>query len=438
MAQQPEKKTSTNNTNRNTISKKTRVKALIASLIGSSIEWFDYLLYGTVASLVFNTLFFPTFDPVVGLMISYVSFALPFFIRPLGGIIFSHIGDRIGRKKTLVITLSLMGGSTVLIGLLPDYNTIGIWAPILLLTLRCIQGLGIGGEWGGALLLAVEYSEKETKGFFGSIPQVGVTIGMLLATLALTAMSMLPNDQFMAWGWRVPFLLSAILVFLGLWIRKGIDETPEFKEAKESGNVSKVPLLDTLRYHWKEVLIAVGAKVVETGPFYIFGTFVIAYSTTYLGYERVAALNAVTIATIVACIMIPLMGKLSDKIGRKPLFIGGSIGFILFVFPYFYMLSLQSNLMLVLATVISFGILWSPITAVLGTMMTEIFSTKLRYTGVTLGYQIGAAVAGGTAPLIATALLSAYNNSWVPVALYIIVTALISIFAVIFAKNAKE
>lgn len=412
-------------------------KALIASLIGSSIEWYDYFLYGTVAALIFSKLYFPSDDPVVGLMLAYTSFALPFFIRPLGGIIFSHIGDKIGRKKTLVMTLSLMGGATVLIGLLPTYESIGLWAPVLLITLRLIQGLGIGGEWGGALLLATEYAPPKKRGFFGSIPQMGVTIGLLLGTLSISIMTLLPDAQFESWGWRVPFILSALLVFLGLWIRNGLDETPAFKEAKESGNISKVPLVDTFKYHWKEVLVAVGAKVVETAPFYIFGTFIISYATGSLGFERSSALNAVTIATLVTTVMIPYMGKLSDKVGRKPLYIGGSIAMILYAFPYFYLLSLDSVLWLTVATIIGLGIIWAPITAVLGTMFSEIFSTSVRYTGVTVGYQLGAALAGGTAPLIATALLNSYNNSFVPVAIYIIVTALISLLAVSFTRETR-
>ncbi|MDR0139628.1 MFS transporter [Metabacillus idriensis] len=416
---------------------KIATKALIASLIGSSIEWYDYFLYGTIAALIFSKLYFPSEDPVVGLMLAYTSFALPFFIRPLGGIIFSHIGDKIGRKKTLVMTLSLMGGATVLIGLLPTYEMIGIWAPILLIALRLVQGLGIGGEWGGALLLATEYAPPKKRGFFGSIPQMGVTIGLLLGTLSISLMTLLPNAQFEAWGWRVPFILSALLVLLGLWIRNGIDETPAFKEAKESGTISKVPLIDTFKYHWKEVLVAVGAKVVETAPFYIFGTFIISYATGTLDFDRSSTLNAVTIATLVTTIMIPLMGKLSDKVGRKPLYIGGTIAMILFAFPYFYLLSLDSVLWLTVATVIGLGIIWAPITAVLGTMFSEIFSTSVRYTGVTVGYQLGAAIAGGTAPLIATALLSAYNNSFVPVALYIIGAAIISLIAVSFTKETR-
>lgn len=417
--------------------KKYMNRVLIASLVGSSIEWFDYFLYGTVAALVFNQLFFVTEDPTVGLLLAYASFALAFFIRPFGGIIFSHIGDRIGRKKTLVITLSIMGIATFGMGLLPTYQAIGIWAPILLITLRLIQGLGIGGEWGGALLLAVEYAPPGKRGLFGSVPQMGVTIGMMLGTLALSIMTLLPEGSFMTWGWRVPFILSALLVLFGLWIRKGIDETPSFKEVQAKGDIPKVPLVTTLQTHWREVLIAIGAKVVETAPFYIFGTFVVSYATTYLDFSNRAVLNAVMIATIITTILIPIMGSLSDKIGRKPLYIFGTVGMILYAFPYFWLIQQGSVLLLTIATIIGLGIIWAPITAVLGTMFSEIFSAEVRYTGISLGYQIGAALAGGTAPLVATALLATFNDSYVPVALYIIFTAVVSLLAIWAVKDRK-
>ena len=405
-------------------------RVLWASLIGSSIEWFDYFLYGTVAALVFNQLFFPAEDPAVGTMLAFASFALSFFIRPFGGIIFSHIGDRIGRKKTLVLTLGLMGGATVLMGLLPTYQAIGIAAPILMVLLRLVQGLGIGGEWGGAMLLAVEYAPKERRGFFGSVPQMGVTIGMLLATLALTVMSMLPDDVFLSWGWRVPFVLSAVLVFVGLWIRKGIDETPSFKKNQAAGNVVAVPLLETLKHHKREVLIAVGAKFVETAPFYIMSTFIVNYATKELGFSRTQALNAVTVATVVTTLLIPLMGALSDRIGRKTVYIAGVLMMMAYAFPYFWLLQTRSFSMLILATVIGLGVIWAPTTAVLGTMFSEIFKSNVRYTGITLGYQIGAALAGGTAPLVATFLLAKFDHSYVPIALYIIFTGLVSLVAI--------
>ncbi|MFC0186707.1 MFS transporter [Fictibacillus aquaticus] len=413
-------------------------KVLIASLIGSSIEWFDYFLYGTVAALVFNQLIFHSEDPTVGLMLAYASFALAFFIRPFGGILFAHIGDRIGRKKTLVLTLTLMGGSTVLMGFLPTYAAIGVAAPILLILLRLIQGIGLGGEWGGALLLAVEYAPKDKRGLFGSIPQMGVTIGMLLGTLALSIMTLLPEEAFMSWGWRVPFILSAVLVLFGLWIRKGIDETPSFKKAQEKGEIAKIPFVETMRTHWKEVLIAIGAKVVETAPFYIFSTFIVSYATTQLGFSRTVTLGAVTIATIVTTILIPIMGNLSDKIGRKKLYVGGTILMMLYAFPYFWLIHQGSSVLLIVATVLGLGIIWAPITAVLGTMFSEIFKSNVRYTGISLGYQIGAAVAGGTAPLVATALLKAYDNLYVPVALYIMLASLVSLIAVSAVKDRKN
>ncbi|MFS0603585.1 MFS transporter [Peribacillus frigoritolerans] len=418
--------------------KKQMRRILIASLVGSSIEWFDYFLYGTVSALVFNQLFFVNEDPTIGLLLSYASFALAFFIRPFGGVIFSHIGDRIGRKKTLVLTLSLMGVATFGMGLLPTYQAVGIWAPILLITLRLVQGLGIGGEWGGALLLAVEYAPAEKRGLFGAIPQMGVTIGMLLGTVALSIMTLLPENAFMTWGWRIPFIFSALLVFFGLWIRKGIDETPSFKKVKELGEVPKLPIVETLKNYWREVLIAVGAKVVETAPFYIFSTFVVSYATANLGFSRTSTLTAVMIATIITTILIPIMGNLSDKIGRKKLFIGGTIGMALFAFPYFWLLQQKSVLLLIVATVIGLGVIWAPITAVLGTMFSEIFDAKIRYTGITLGYQIGAALAGGTAPLVATALLNRFNNSYVPVALYIIFASVLSLAAIWAVKDRSN
>ncbi|GAB6932795.1 MFS transporter [Calditerricola satsumensis] len=417
---------------------KQRRRVLMASLVGNSIEWFDYFLYSTAAGLVFNQLFFPkSMDPLVALMASYLTLALTFVFRPLGGILFAHIGDRIGRKKTLVMTLMLMGCSTVLIGLLPTYEQIGIWAPILLIILRIIQGFGIGGEWGGALLIAVEHAEGKRRAFFGSVPQMGIPIGLLLGTFSLSVMSMVTTEeQFLSWGWRVPFILSIVLVLLGLWLRKGIDESPIFKEAQEQGKVVRIPILETLCNYWKETLISVGLKVVETAPFYIFGTFVVSYATLQ-GYSKSTALNAVAIASLVTAILIPYMGILGDRIGRKPLYIAGTIGIILFAFPYFWMIHGKSDLLLILATIIGLGILWTPVTAVLGTLYSEIFSTQVRYTGATLGYQIGAAVAGGTAPFIATALLGTFN-SWIPIAIYLVLTSLISLLSIVSVRETKD
>ena len=413
-------------------------KVLIASLTGSAIEWFDYFLYGTAAALVFNKIFFPMVDPVIGLILSYLSFSLTFFIRPIGGVLFAHIGDRIGRKKTLVLTLSLMGGATVMIGLLPTYEMIGLWAPALLILMRIIQGMGIGGEWGGALLLAYEYAPEKRKGFFGSIPQAGVTIGMLMATFIVSLMTLFSEEEFLSWGWRIPFLLSSVLVLLGLWIRKDIDETPDFQRVKASGQVAKAPLRDTLKHHWREVLIAAGLKVVETAPFYIFSTFVVSYATSTLTYQKSQALEAVTLGALVATIMIPLMGLLSDKVGRQRMYAISVFVLGLFIVPWFMLLNTGTTWGIVLATVIAFGVLWAPVTAVLGTLCSEIFSANVRYTGITLGYQLGAALAGGTAPLIATGLLAKYDGDWVPVAWYLAVTVTISLIAIFCASRVKR
>ncbi|MCM7083522.1 MFS transporter [Enterobacter roggenkampii] len=413
-------------------------KVLIASLTGSAIEWFDYFLYGTAAALVFNKIFFPMVDPVIGLILSYLSFSLTFFIRPIGGVLYAHIGDRIGRKKTLVLTLSSMGGATVMIGLLPTYEMIGLWAPALLILMRIIQGMGIGGEWGGALLLAYEYAPEKRKGFFGSIPQAGVTIGMLMATFIVSLMTLFSEEDFLSWGWRIPFLLSSVLVLLGLWIRKDIDETPDFQRVKASGQVAKAPLRDTLKHHWREVLIAAGLKVVETAPFYIFSTFVVSYATSTLTYQKSQALEAVTLGALVATIMIPLMGLLSDKVGRQRMYAISVFVLGLFIVPWFMLLNTGTTWGIVLATVIAFGVLWAPVTAVLGTLCSEIFSANVRYTGITLGYQLGAALAGGTAPLIATGLLAKYDGDWVPVAWYLAVTVTISLIAIFCASRVKR
>lgn len=405
----------------------TNRRVLTGSLAGSAIEWFDFFLYATAAAIIFDKQFFPTDDPNISLILSYLTLALTFFVRPFGGIVFSHIGDRVGRKKTLVITLSLMGGATVAIGLLPNYDQIGVLAPILLIICRIVQGFAIGGEWGGALLLAYEYAPKNRRGFFGSVPQTGVTIGMLMASLSFAIVSALPDAQFQSWGWRVPFIASIALVFLGLWIRKGLNETPAFQAAKDSGAVAKMPLLDTLKDHWRSVLIAVGIKFVETGPFYIFVTFVVSYATTNLNYERPTVLNAVSVGALISTVMIFTMGALSDRVGRKPVFTAGAFMTMAFAFPFFLLLDLHATWAVYAAVIIGLAIVWPPVTATLGTLMSETFSTRVRYTGVTLGYQVGAALAGGSAPLIATWLLREFDGSWTPIAFYMIFLSVIGL-----------
>jgi MFS family permease len=406
-------------------------RVLLASMVGSTIEWFDFFLYGSATAIVFNRLFFPSADPIVSLLLAYLSFALPFFIRPLGGIVFAHIGDRIGRKKTLVLTLSFMGGGTMLIGLLPTYAMIGVAAPILLVLLRLIQGIGLGGEWGGAVLLAYEYAPVKRRGFFGSVPQSGVPLGMLLSTLFIGLASLLPDGAFLTWGWRLPFVLSASLVVLGLWIRNGIDETPDFKRLQGEGSIARFPIVDLLRAYRREVIIAILVKCGETAAFYIFAVFLVSYATGSLGYARVTALAAVAVGAFVGTIMIPVYGWLSDRVGRRALFLTGSIALIAFAGPYFWLLSVRTTFAILLASIIAIGLIWPIVAAAESTLLAEMFGPEVRYSGISLGYQIGAAFAGGTAPLIGTMLLVTDHGRWRWIACYIALISLISFLAVL-------
>ncbi|HEV7614208.1 MAG TPA: MFS transporter [Steroidobacteraceae bacterium] len=404
-------------------------RVLLASLVGSAIEWFDFFLYGSATPIVFNRLFFPATDPFVSLLLAYLSFALPFFIRPLGGVIFSHIGDRVGRKRTLVLTLSLMGGGTALIGFLPTYADIGVAAPVLLVLLRLIQGIGLGGEWGGAVLLAYEYAPPERRGFFGSIPQSGVTFGMLLSTLFIGFASSLPDQQFLSWGWRVPFILSAGLVALGLWIRSGIDETPDFTKLQTEGRVARFPVLDLLRTYRREVLTAILVKFGETGSFYMFAVFLVSYATTTLGYSRATTLTAIAVGAFIATAAIPLCGLLSDRFSRRTIFMAGCAGLIAFSAPYFWLLSQRSTFCILVASAVAIGLIWPLVTATLSTLLAEMFQPEVRYSGISVGYQIGGALVGGTAPLVGTLLLAADHGRWRWIACYIAGISLVSFIA---------
>lgn len=417
------------------MSKSLRFRVLGGSLSGSTIEWFEFFLYASAAALIFDKQFFPTADPVISLLLAYLSLSLTFFIRPIGGVIFSHLGDRIGRKKTLVITLWMMGLATMAIGFLPTFAAIGIWAPILLITCRLIQGIAISGEWGGALLLAYEYAPKQRRGLFGSVPAIGVALGMLLSSIAMAALTALPTAQFEAWGWRIPFVGSVLLVVIGLWLRSGLDETPAFRKVQAEGKTVKLPIRDVLTREWRQVLIAIGAKAVETAPFYIFATFIISYATTTLNFDRTTVLVSIGIAAAVAVAGIPIAGSLADRYGRRRVYLVAATAMGLFAFPYFLLMNLGTFWSLTLASVIAVGCIWAGITATYGTISAGLFSPAVRYTGVTLGQQIGAAAAGGTAPLIATLLLNTFDGNWVPIALFIILCAAISLVAVTAARS---
>lgn len=413
-----------------------RRKALMGSAVGSMIEWYDYFLYGTMSAIVFANLFFPSDNPVTSQLLALASFALAFLIRPLGGVIFAHIGDRIGRKKTLAMTLALMGLSTVCMGLLPTYYQIGIWAPILLTILRLIQGLALGGEWGGGVLLAVEYSPKEKRGFYGAVPQTGALLGLALGNIFTSLLyASMSEENFLSYGWRIPFVASFVLVAFGMWIRTRIDETPSFKKIQASqASTKRIPLFETFKHHRKEVFIAIGAKVIETSTFFFYATFTITYMTQ-LGYTKGTILNIVLIAALLAVPSMLFFGALSDRIGRKKVFILGTIAMILWIFPFFWLINQQNITSAVIAIVVGFTIIWASYGAMMGTILAEAFPASVRYTGMSLGYQIGAAIIGGPLPLIATSLLVKFDGSYVPLAILLIICAVISIFAVSFLKD---
>lgn len=417
------------------IDAKTRRRALIGSAVGSAVEWYDYFLYGTMASMVFGPLFFPSKDPVSSQMLALASFALAFMIRPVGGVVFAHIGDRVGRKKSLVMTLSIMGFATVCIGLMPTYASIGIWAPLLLTALRLLQGLALGGEWGGGLLMAVEYSPKNRRGLYGAIPQTGAMLGLALGNLTASgSIAYFTEEQFLSYGWRIPFLMSVLLVGLGLWIRNVVEETPSFKKVRSEKTTARVPLFEVVKNHWRAVLVTIGAKFLETSTFFLFATFSLTYAIG-LGFTRGVVLNAILLGAVVAIPVMLAVGAISDRIGRRKMYMIGAVLMVLYIMPYFWMLNQKSVPMLFLALIGGFSIIWSMYGAVLGTLFAESYSADVRYTGVSLGYQIGAALVGGPAPLIGTWLLREYSGSYIPVGIFIMLCALISLISVSFAKD---
>lgn len=417
------------------IDKATRMRALMGSAIGSAVEWYDYFLYGTMASVVFGPLFFPSSDPLTSTLLSLASFALAFLVRPIGGIVFSHIGDRIGRKKTLVMTLSLMGVSTAAMGLLPTHADIGMAAGIMLTVLRLIQGLALGGEWGGGVLLAVEYSPRSKRGFYGAVPQTGALFGLALGNLTLMALdAAMSEEAFLSWGWRIPFLLSVLLVVFGLWIRNKVDETPAFRKIKSERKEVKLPIVEIFRTQWRSVIKAIGAKLIETSTFFIFATFSVSYAANTLKYTRGEALSAVLIAAVVAIPCMLAIGALSDRIGRKKLYLFGTVLAVIYIVPFFWLMNQHNVLVLILATVVGFGAIWSIYGALMGTFLAESFTPDVRYTGISLGYQVGAALVGGPAPLIATALVGRENN-YPLIGIFIAVCALLSFIAVWFTRD---
>lgn len=414
------------------------VKSALSSFIGTTIEWYDFFLYGTSAALVFPQLFFPKSDPLTGTLQAFATFTLGFVARPFGGIIFGNYGDKIGRKSMLIVTLLIMGIATALIGLLPTYESIGFWAPILLIVLRLLQGVGVGGEWGGAALMSVEHSPKGRRGFYGSWTQMGVPGGLLLSTAVFTLFSSLPKEQFLTWGWRIPFLVSILLIGVGLFIRLRVMETPAFQKVKETGTEAPLPILEVLKTQPKQVLQAMGARFAENGTFYIFSVFVLTYATEHLRLQESMVLNGVTIGTAIEFITVPLFGVLSDRIGRRPVYMSGAAFTALFAFPFFWLLDTKNTLFTWLAIVIALALGHAAMYGPQAAFLSELFGTRVRYSGISIGYQLASVFAGGLAPLIATSLMAwTGGNPWA-VAVYLIFMCVVTLISVYWTSETYQ
>jgi metabolite-proton symporter len=407
----------------------------LASLIGTTIEWYDFFLYGTAAALVFNRLYFPTFDPRMGTLAAFATYSVGFFARPIGAVVIGHYGDRVGRKSMLVLTLMLMGVATFCIGLLPTYEQLGMWAAVALVLLRIAQGFGVGGEWGGAVLMAVEHAPEHARGFYGSWPQIGVPAGLLLSTGVFALAARLPEPQFFAWGWRVPFLLSAALVAVGLLIRLRIVETPAFARIKEARAQARLPVVELLRTHPKQVLLAMGARVADNSAFYVYTVFVLVYATQKVGVDRQTALNAILIGAACMLPAIPLFGALSDRLGRRPVILFGAGFTALFAYPLYWLLDTGSPAVIDLALAAALALSVAPIYGPQAAFFAELFGTRVRYSGSSIGAQLSTVFAGGLSPFIATALLP-YGRA--ALAAYLVAVALVTLVAVSLAAETRH
>ena len=413
------------------------VRVVTASMLGTTVEWYDFFLYGVASAIVLPQVFFPSSDPLTGTLLSLGTFAIGFIARPLGGVVFGHYGDRVGRKKLLVVSLLMMGLSTFAIGLLPGYATLGVAAPAILILLRLIQGFAIGGEWGGAVLIVSEHGDARHRGFWSSWPQAGAPAGQLLANGLLALLAVIqPQHQFESWGWRIPFLLSAVLVLIGYYIRTSVEESPLFREAREAERARaatapaapRAPIMEVLRNHPREVLTAMGARFAENVAYYILTIVISTYLATRFGLPSSFALGAVLIGAVVHVLTIPLWGAVSDRLGRRPVYLFGAAGVGLWGFAFFALLDTQSFALTVVAVVVGLvlhGAMYGPQAA----LMSELFGTRVRYSGVSIGYQLASVLAGGLAPVIAVALLGVFGNGYA-IAFYLAACAVVTMIAV--------
>jgi metabolite-proton symporter len=409
---------------------------IVASLIGTSLEWYDFFLYGSAAALVFGRLFFPQFEELTGTLLAFATYAVGFVARPLGGVIFGHFGDRVGRRNVLVATLVLMGAATFAIGLVPTYASIGLAAPILLVALRFLQGLGLGGEWGGAVIMSVEHGAADRRGLNASWPQVGVPAGNLLATGVLWVLNgTLSDEAFLSWGWRVPFLLSGVLVLVGLWIRLTIAESPLFAEVEEAGAKARMPLVEVLRRHPRGLLVAMAARIGTDVAFYTYTLYVLTYITGELGLPRDVGLSAVLVGSALQLVLIPLFGAWSDRVGRRPVYAIGAVSAAVWAFAFFPLLDTGNRAVIILATVIALAThaaMYGPQAA----FIVELFSTRLRYSGASMGYQIAGILGGALAPIISIWLVRETGTAFA-VSGYVCVALLITLIALRYAPETS-
>ncbi|TCM48086.1 MFS transporter [Kribbella sp. VKM Ac-2568] len=401
-----------------------------ASLIGTTVEWYDFFLYGVAASVVFGELFFPKGEELTGTLLSFATFAVGFFARPIGGVVFGHFGDRLGRKNLLVLSLLMMGLATFAIGLLPTYAQVGALAPVLLTVLRLIQGFALGGEWGGAVLIVSEHGDPARRGFWSSWPQAGAPAGQLIANGVLAGLAAFQSDEdFNSWGWRIPFLLSAVLVLVGLWVRLRIEESPLFRQARAKQEpTDKLPFVEVITKYPREVLTAMGARMAENVSYYIFTIVIATYAKEHLKLDKSFALNAVLIGAAIHFCAIPLWGALSDRVGRKPVYLLGAIGVGIWAFVFIALVDTKNFALAAFAVTVGLilhGAMYGP----QASFFTELFGTRVRYSGVSVGYQLASIIAGGLAPFIAVALLKAYDSGYA-ISIYVAVCSLISIVAV--------